>query len=55
MEVTAKHVRFDMRIIKEREFLHNPKNTDWVKRSSIHEIKYIHSLTYASNKLHMSV
>ena len=25
----AKHVRFDMRIIKEREFLHNPKNTDW--------------------------
>ena len=25
----AKHVRFDLRIIKEREFLHNPKNTDW--------------------------
>ena len=25
----AKHVRFDMRIIKEREFLHNPANTDW--------------------------
>ena len=25
----AKHVRFDMRIIKEREFLHNPKNVDW--------------------------
>ena len=25
----AKHVRFDMRIIKEREFLHNPKNCDW--------------------------
>ena len=25
----AKHVRFDLRIIKEREFLHNPKNVDW--------------------------
>ena len=25
----AKHVRFDMRIIKEREFLHNPANVDW--------------------------
>ena len=25
----AKHVRFDMRIIKEREFLHNRKNVDW--------------------------
>ena len=25
----AKHVRFDMRIIKDREFLHNPKNVDW--------------------------
>ena len=25
----AKHVRFDMRIIKEREFLHNPKKVDW--------------------------
>jgi len=25
----AKHVRFDMRIIREREFLHNPKNVDW--------------------------
>ena len=25
----AKHVRFDMRIIKDREFLHDPKNTDW--------------------------
>ena len=25
----AKHVRFDLRIIKEREFLHNPKNSDW--------------------------
>ena len=25
----AKHVRFDMRIIREREFLHNPANTDW--------------------------
>ena len=25
----AKHVRFDLRIIKHREFLHNPANTDW--------------------------
>ena len=25
----AKHVRFDMRIIKHREFLHNPANVDW--------------------------
>ena len=25
----AKHVRFDLRLIKDREFLHNPKNTDW--------------------------
>ena len=25
----AKHVRFDLRIIREREFLHNPANTDW--------------------------
>ena len=25
----AKHVRFDMRIIRHREFLHNPANTDW--------------------------
>ena len=25
----AKHVRFDFRLIKDREFLHNPKNTDW--------------------------
>ena len=25
----AKHVSFDMRIIKEREFLHNPANVDW--------------------------
>ena len=25
----AKHVRFDLRIIKEREFLLNPKNVDW--------------------------
>ena len=25
----AKHVRFDMRIIREREFLLNPKNVDW--------------------------
>ena len=25
----AKHVRFDMRIIKEREFLFNSNNTDW--------------------------
>ena len=25
----AKHVRFDMRIIRHREFLHNSKNVDW--------------------------
>ena len=25
----AKHVRYDLRIIREREFLHNPANTDW--------------------------
>ena len=25
----AKHVRYDLRIIKDREFLHNSKNTDW--------------------------
>jgi len=25
----AKHVRFDMRIIKDREFLHNPDNIRW--------------------------
>ena len=25
----AKHVRYDMRIIKEREFLFNPNNTSW--------------------------
>ena len=25
----AKHVRFDMRIIKDREFLHNWKNVSW--------------------------
>ena len=25
----AKHVRFDMRIIKDREFLHNPDNINW--------------------------
>ena len=25
----AKHVRYDLRIIKEREFLLNPKNVDW--------------------------
>ena len=25
----AKHVRFDLRLIKDREFLHDPKNTDW--------------------------
>ena len=25
----AKHVRFDFRLIKDREFLHNPANTDW--------------------------
>ena len=28
-QAPAKHVRFDLRIIKEREFLHNPANTDW--------------------------
>ena len=25
----AKHVRFDLRIISDRELLHNPKFTDW--------------------------
>jgi len=25
----AKHVRFDLRLIKDREFLHNSKNVDW--------------------------
>ena len=25
----AKHVRFDLRIIREREFLLNPENCDW--------------------------
>ena len=25
----AKHVRYDLRLIKDREFLHYPKNTDW--------------------------
>ena len=25
----AKHVRFDMRIIRERNYIHNPINTDW--------------------------
>ena len=25
----AKHVRFDLRLIQDREFLHNPKNLDW--------------------------
>ena len=25
----AKHVRYDLRIIKEREFLFNPDNTTW--------------------------
>ena len=25
----AKHVRYDLRLIKDREFLHNPVNTDW--------------------------
>ena len=25
----AKHVRYDLRLIKDREFLHNPNNTDW--------------------------
>ena len=25
----AKHVRYDLRLIKDREFLHNSKNVDW--------------------------
>ena len=25
----AKHLRYDLRIIRHREFLHNPKNVDW--------------------------
>ena len=25
----AKHVRYDLRLIKDREFLHDSKNTDW--------------------------
>ena len=25
----AKHVRFDMRVIKDREFVHNANNVDW--------------------------
>ena len=25
----TKHVRYDLRIIRHREFLHNPANTDW--------------------------
>ena len=25
----AKNVRYDFRLIKDREFLHNPKNVDW--------------------------
>ena len=25
----AKHVRYDLILIKDREFLHNPKNVDW--------------------------
>ena len=25
----AKHVRYDLRLIKDREFLHNRKNVDW--------------------------
>ena len=25
----AKHVRYDLRLIKDREFLHNQKNVDW--------------------------
>ena len=25
----AKHVRYDMRLIKHRDFLHNPANVDW--------------------------
>ena len=28
----AKHVRYDLRIIREREFLLNPKNCDWAGR-----------------------
>ena len=28
----AKHVRYDLRLIKHREFLHNPKNVDWAGR-----------------------
>ena len=28
-QAPAKHVRFDLRIIREREFLLNPKNCDW--------------------------
>ena len=28
-QAPAKHVRFDLRIIKEREFLLNPKNCSW--------------------------
>ena len=28
-QAPAKHVRFDLRIIKEREFLFNPNNTGW--------------------------
>ena len=28
-QAPAKHVRFDLRIIKEREFLFNSNNTDW--------------------------
>jgi len=28
-QAPAKHVRFDLRIIKEREFLFNPDNTTW--------------------------
>ena len=28
-QAPAKHVRFDLRLIKDREFLHNPKNVDW--------------------------
>ena len=28
-QAPAKHIRFDLRIIREREFLFNYKNTDW--------------------------
>ena len=28
-QAPAKHVRYDLRIIRHREFLHNPKNVDW--------------------------